>query len=114
MFNYSVSNESIVTTETRYTRKELLTDIDQSNAFIVFQEPQYHGDILQLLRPKRGSFIVLANLLAGQNLDQGHQPQTIGQVVFQVGQVLVHSLQVLVSPAGEGVLLNELPFSVVG
>lgn len=91
----------------------LLTDIDNPDA-LVLQELKSNGYVLQLLRAEGGSLVVFRQSLLREHLDETHQPETVGQVAFQVADVLVRRLQPLVRPSREGVLLNSLPLCVFG
>lgn len=82
--------------------------------FLLLQEVQRHGHVLQLHLADDGPVVVLAvHLLVAEDLQQGDEPQAVAQVVLQVAHPLVHALEMLVDPAGEGVLLDLFPRGVV-
>lgn len=82
--------------------------------FLLLQEVQRHGHVLQLHLADDGPGVVLAvHLLVAEDLQQGDEPQAIAQVVLQVAHPLVDALEMLVDPAGEGVLLDLFPRGVV-
>lgn len=90
-----------------------LTDIDDPDA-LVLEEFERDGHVLQFLRAEGGPLVVLRQPLLREHLDQAHQPEAVGQIAFQVTDVLVHGLQPLVRPSREGVLLDPLPLRVLG
>jgi len=92
---------------------ESLTDIDNPDA-LVLQELESDGHILQLLGTEGGPLVVFRQPLLREHLDEAHQPETVGQVAFQVADVLVGRLEPLVRPSRESVLLNSLPLRVFG
>ena len=78
------------------------------------QELQRQGHILQLHLAESGPLVVLSqHALLAQHLQQGDESQSVAQVQLQVRYPLVDTLEVLVAPAGESVLLDLLPRSVV-
>lgn len=82
--------------------------------FLLFQEVQRHGHVLQLHLADDGPRVVLTvHLLVAEDLQQGDEPQAVAQVMLQVPDPLVDALEMLVHPAGEGVLLDALPRGVV-
>jgi len=90
------------------------TDVDDLNPLVDFEELECDGDILQLLVTESRSFVVLAEALSAQYLDQGDETQTIGQVRGQVSDVLIDCLEMLVRPACEAILLDQFPLRVPG
>jgi len=92
----------------------LCTYIDDLDSFVDLQEFEGDGDVLQLLVAEGRLLVVLAESLAAEHLDEGDQPQAVGEIGGQVADVLVDGLEVLVRPAREAVLLNQLPLSVSG
>lgn len=88
---------------------EALTDGDQLDA-LPLQELEGDGDVLQLHLAEGGPGVVAApQLLLAQHLEQGDEAQAVAQVGLQVAHPLVDPLEVLVAPAGEGVLLDFFP-----
>lgn len=82
--------------------------------FLLLQEVQRHGYVLQLHLADNGPGVVLAvHLFVAEDLQQGDEPQAVAEVILQVANPLVHALEMLVDPAGEGVLLDLLPWGVV-
>lgn len=90
-----------------------LTYGHQLDALLV-QELQRHGHVLQLHLPEVGPGVVLSvHFLVAEDLQQGYEPQAVAQVQLQVPDPLVDALEVLIDPAGEGVLLDLLPRGVL-
>lgn len=58
-------------------------DVDQGDP-LPFEELQRDGDVFKLLRSERRLLVVLRHALAGQNLDEGDQLETVGQLRLQV------------------------------
>lgn len=81
---------------------------------LLFQELKSHRHVFQLHLPEGGPRVVLSvHLLVTEDLQQGDEPQAVAQVQLQIHDPLVDALQVLVDPAGKGVLLDLLPRSVL-
>ena len=69
-------------------------------------------DVLQFLGAHSGFLVVSLDPLLREDLQKGNEPQSVAEVDRQI--VNDHALvaQVLVAPAREGLLLNELPLRV--
>jgi len=96
-----------------YCTKQV-TDIDDLDSLVDLEELERYGDILQFLVAERRSLVVLPETFSTQHLDERDQPQTVGEVGRQVGDVLVDRLEMLVRPACKAILLDELPLCVSG
>lgn len=91
----------------------LLTYGDELDVLLV-QKLQSHRHVFQLHLPEGGPLVVLSvHMLVAEDLQQGDEPQAVAQVQLQIHDPLIDALQVLVDPAGEGVLLDLLPRSVL-
>lgn len=89
-----------------------LTYVHEADGLVVLQEFEGHGHVLELLGQEAGPLVVLGQFLAGQDLDQGDEPEAVAEVRLEVPDVLVGGLEVLVGPASERVLLDALPLRV--
>lgn len=79
------------------------------------QELQSHRDVLQLHLSERGALVVLAeHLLLAEHLQKRDQPEPIAQVRLQVRYAFIDTFQMLVAPARECILLDLLPWCVLG
>lgn len=79
------------------------------------QELQSHGNVLQLHLSERGALVVLAeHLLLAEHLQKRDQPEPIAQVRLQVRYALIDTFQMLVGPTRECILLDLLPWRVLG
>lgn len=57
--------------------------------------------------------VLVVHALLAEHLKQRDEPQPVAQVGLQVPDAFVHTLEVLVAPARERVLLNLLPRRVL-
>ena len=90
----------------------MFTNVDNLDSFVVLQELQRDGHVLEFLVAERRTFVELEEPLAGQDFDECDQPQTIRKVILEVSDVLIDSLEMFVCPACEAVLLDQLPLGV--
>ena len=68
-----------------------LTDVDDLDALVLLEEAQAHRHVLELLRAEVGPPVHLGELLAAQHLDERDQPESVGQVELEVGDLsLIH------------------------
>lgn len=91
-----------------------LTNIDDADAFVMLQEFQSHGNVLELLRTEGGLLGMLGQFLAGQDFDEGDQFESVRQVRLQTADEFVDGFQVLVGPSRKCVLLDALPLGILG
>ena len=90
-----------------------LANIDDADAFVMFQEFQSHGNVLKLLRTEGGLLGVLGQFLAGQDFDEGDQFESVRQVRLQTADEFVDGFQMLVGPSCKCVLLDSLPLGIL-
>jgi len=91
-----------------------VTNADDFDSLVDLKKLESDGDILQFLVAKSRSLVVLAEALSAEHLDERDETQAVGQVLRQVSNVLVDCLEMLVRPARESVLLDQLPLGVAG
>ena len=86
-----------------------LTDVNNFYALVVFEEFQRYGDVFEFLIAKLWPLVVLDEPLSGQDFDEGDQPESVGQVRIEIGDVFIDRLEVFIDPSREAVLLDQLP-----
>ena len=90
-----------------------LANIDDADAFVMFQEFQSHGNILKLLRTEGGLLGVLGQFLSGQDFNERDQFESVRQVRLQTADEFVDGFQMLVGPSCKCVLLDALPLGIL-
>lgn len=78
------------------------TNIDDAHFLLILEELQSNVDVLNFLGSHLRSLIVVANFLASQHFNESNQTNAIGEVLRQVGNMLVDRLQVFIGPSSLG------------